>query len=505
MKKQYLPILFLLISFSSLTGQNHFTKIIANAGDAYLGDCVMSSDSALIALSNAWPYPNPTLFKIDAAGSMEWSYKIQTSYTYLSTLCKLNHTIYTAGFQGSSAHGYLVAWNEQGQITWSKSLSGDSSQYTVVSGITSDGNGLYMLLSLRDSNSLFYYPAVCYMDTLGNILWSKKYHHPNVKPGRICYNPVRNELVFMSNEGDRNYFTCIDSAGDVRWIKTIYSTRLHFQKIAPDRSGSGYLVGGRDSGFYSTLMKLDALDGSTQWARKYKSNGLYYPGGITVLSTPASGGILMGSSEFVKTSLFFLSDSGTVIRTNQYFGPSYVYDPANSIRGIFPTASGDLKIAGDFVNGQYLKMFFLSADSLGRTGCETSFTILDSLFSITDTMISDPARNLTLTITNASQTIASYTYNLSTTCLTSVDESAEETIKLSVFPNPASSLAAFQFEGEPELRTIRVFDSFGREMINFQTRDKRAEISVADFPAGIYLYRVEAKGKNSISGKLFVE
>jgi hypothetical protein len=71
----------------------------------------------------------------------------------------------------------------------------------------------------------------------------------------------------------------------------------------------------------------------------------------------------------------------------------------------------------------------------------------------------------------------------------------------SIYPNPANDF--IRLESSEELTFISLYNSFGELILKKQVDERQFEIPVRDYPAGVYMIRVET-GKETISRKVLV-
>jgi hypothetical protein len=97
--------------------------------------------------------------------------------------------------------------------------------------------------------------------------------------------------------------------------------------------------------------------------------------------------------------------------------------------------------------------------------------------------------------------------NFSDTCgnTTSITEAIPVMPSVTVFPNPATDRATFQFTAINGHAVLRLYDGLGREVWNEITNGTQAVFSTAGHPAGLYFYRLEQDGEILTSGKLIVQ
>ncbi len=77
-------------------------------------------------------------------------------------------------------------------------------------------------------------------------------------------------------------------------------------------------------------------------------------------------------------------------------------------------------------------------------------------------------------------------------------------IQVSAAPNPSCDMLEFRFSSEG-MRTIFIFDCFGKEVYRKESSESQTELSVERLSTGLYFYRIEQEGMNAATGKLIVE
>lgn len=72
---------------------------------------------------------------------------------------------------------------------------------------------------------------------------------------------------------------------------------------------------------------------------------------------------------------------------------------------------------------------------------------------------------------------------------------------LNIFPNPSKDF--IRIESTEEIKFISLYNSYGKLMLQKKVDERQVEITVRDYPAGVYMIRVET-GKEMISRKVLV-
>ncbi len=79
-------------------------------------------------------------------------------------------------------------------------------------------------------------------------------------------------------------------------------------------------------------------------------------------------------------------------------------------------------------------------------------------------------------------------------------------LDLTVFPNPSATSVTFSLKSTPNLHgQLRIFDSRGRMVCAEAFQSNVFQLSTAQWPAGMYYFRIESEGQALASGKLVVQ
>jgi hypothetical protein len=72
---------------------------------------------------------------------------------------------------------------------------------------------------------------------------------------------------------------------------------------------------------------------------------------------------------------------------------------------------------------------------------------------------------------------------------------------MNVFPNPATDEVRFVYEKEQGAVDIKIYSALGNEVRTVHTSEQEANVSVQNFPCGLYLYRIFRNGNLINDGK----
>jgi virulence-associated protein VapD len=88
-----------------------------------------------------------------------------------------------------------------------------------------------------------------------------------------------------------------------------------------------------------------------------------------------------------------------------------------------------------------------------------------------------------------------YVDELSLETITGVYSLFDETTQVKMYPNPVSDIAKFEVDSETESFELTLFEITGKQIDKLNFSGKTAEVNLANFPAGIYLYKITSKNK----------
>src|SRR5574337_154001 len=87
---------------------------------------------------------------------------------------------------------------------------------------------------------------------------------------------------------------------------------------------------------------------------------------------------------------------------------------------------------------------------------------------------------------------------------TGESELSAQRTSCTLFPNPISTTATFQFPGNPTSHTILIYDQLSREICRKESDENNVEFSAETFPDGIYFYKIQTADGQIASGKFIV-
>lgn len=103
--------------------------------------------------------------------------------------------------------------------------------------------------------------------------------------------------------------------------------------------------------------------------------------------------------------------------------------------------------------------------------------------------------------TVGSQNIMGYFFS----CPSDINENVSTNFTVTVFPNPATTNATFQFTGSDGNKMLVIYDQLGKEIWRKEAPQNQIEFSTEGFASGLYFYRVEKEEEIKIFGKLIIQ
>jgi PKD repeat protein/putative intracellular protease/amidase len=257
------------------------------------------------------------LIKTDSEGNEEWS------QTYGGEGWEYGHsadqtgdggyimTGYTTSYGAGGRDVYLVKTDAQGNQQWFKTFGGGDMDVGKSVRETSDGG--YIICGYTTSFGVRNQDVYAIKtDAHGDIVWTKsvsgnfsEFAHSIIETDEGGFLLTGSSITTMADAyGDRDlYLLKLDSTGSEEWSRTIDNNFFdsgHSVLAAPD---GGFVIAGHTDIPFSLLdmflLKIDS-DGNENWRREFGSKGLH-DYGRSVCTTSDGGYILCGATQSVET------------------------------------------------------------------------------------------------------------------------------------------------------------------------------------------------------------
>jgi len=412
----------------------------------FIGSDIHSDDSGNVFIANG------AIIKYDIKGNL--IFDSYDSVAYYKVLLDSSGNIYGGGIRlGKLTVG---KYNKNGNRIWRKEYSfSGSAGVDRFGGFTKDKSGNLIITGRSKSNTTFYDYATLKYSNDGDLLWSRRYNGPSSTSfddaEGVTTDIFGNIYVTGTSIDSLNHYNCTtikyDSKGNVIWLKRIPADNFIADigyNIRTDSSQNVFIAGRLEG--RTTIIKLD-INGNVLWYRVYSEGSLItnnYPVIVldsiyniytTAIST-ATGGADYAAIKY--------DSSGNQIYTVTYNNSSYdyVYDLALG-------KQGDIYLTGEF-----------SANGWGYG--TVKFTPI---------------------ITGISENeIKTYNYKLEQNYPNPFNPTTKINYQLSMFSNVS----------------LKVYDVLGHEVKTLVNENKpagRYEVTFngADFPSGIYFYKLETE------------
>jgi len=313
----------------------------------YYGHVIRTFDGGFVLYGwSSVNSPDVFVLKLDSAGAIQWS-KIYTT-TDIEEYPSIEQTSDSGYIISSSS--YLIKTNENGNISWAKSIS-NTSCYSVIQ--TSDGG--YALGCATDSLDEL---NIVKTDSSGNLIWSK--HYEKIIPGYGIF-------IIESTDGGYGiagttedlgfgeedfYFVRTDTSGGILWSKAYGATGHEACKSLVETSDNGFLLSGGSNSFaFTYLIKTDSsgssgCNDSTIMSIENNANVVLAP----VAISNSSGGFETPSLTIVDTlsitdNILCFSSTTEIANVNQENRLILFPNPANSTVSIqLPASDAFLEI-----------------------------------------------------------------------------------------------------------------------------------------------------------------
>lgn len=353
-----------------------------------------SYDLSVIRMDNVG---NVVWTTVMGSGSQEYGFKILQSS---------DSTYAIAGYvdNGGTNDMFLCNLNDQGDTLWTKKYGFSSQDYAQNMIQTFDKN-FVLVGSVRNTNTGDDNIYLVKVDEEGNLLWSKSYGGSSSDYGYGITELTDGSLVFVgftSSYGSSQDMIVIktDHNGNILWSETIGNSDSDYAYDVQGTPDGGVIVCGksRKSGLDDVyLVKLDK-DGNEEWGKLYgeaSSNDIAYK--VLVV---ADGYVLSGESNSYGTGQYDLMMIGTNKSGVVKWANKYGFDNVFDYGGYASLANdGGIVLTGQSRKASGLKDYdwlIAKTDNNGNVDCqsaaivptETSPSLTFTNITITDSLLS---------------------------------------------------------------------------------------------------------------------
>ena len=438
-------------------GDSLWVRDYQKPGNNYnLGHDIKLDDSGNVYIAGA-----VSLIKYDKYGNLKWTRYDSTDYNKL-VIDSLGN-IYVAGV-GSGR--YTVAkYDQNGNRFWITKYPGAYKLHD----LSLDNTGNILVTGETEYiNTSYDYNTIKYTNG-GRIIWIRHYSGPGPPPlaydfpYALTTDNAANVYVTGASEDPSKTFNCAtvkyDSAGNVIWVKRMHPPVVGYD-IEVDEFQNVYITG-RSDGTNNTI-KLD-IDGNIVWTRTY----------------PTTDG----------------------------FAPNYAVLILDSAKNIYVTANID--------SNSYTRYGAIKYDNNGNQLFIVNYTYPGNHFNYVYDMFVDKKGTVYLTGTSqGSGTYYDYATVKYSSIITGISENNLFPEKYELgqnYPNPfnPSTIINYQLSMFSNV-SLKVYDVLGQEVKTLVNENKpagRYEVTFngADFPSGVYFYRLVVSPSNPMESDVFTD
>jgi hypothetical protein len=491
-------------------GRNAWQKLIGTEGYA-MGACILqTNDNGFIIggsrNNSLLTNDDVTLIKTDVNGEVVWS-KVYggVGIDRIYDLIKVDNGYAAVGFTTSFGNGntdvYLLRFDENGELLWSKTYGDWNNQAAGSIELTSDGNFIITGYSTNpnsysvDSDGRLINENDLYLlktDHNGNLLWSKVFNSDNNEYGAEVHETSDGNYIVAgcsedSHRKDRVYLLKTDPDGNVLWSKTIANTffaATASMKITPD---NGFLVCTGASGS-AYLLKLDNT-GNVVWSKIAHVNT--WGNSLTITKDHAAvftGGFGLGIGALTKINM----DGELIWSTAFPNNPQQYVSKVLQLNDSSYIMTGIVDTTNHYGPGQ---INLINTDVDGQTNCsQFNYPVItDEPYSYCahTTVAASLGNEMSAMTTSYPATFASTTLCRTAGFLSSITEK-KEGLTLKVYPNPSTGIINLEFSETKLIAAISVFDIAGRCVFNQQINSNYFyQINLNNKSKGIYFLEIK--------------
>ncbi len=492
-------LLFIFIS-SAISAQNNFLKIVSSS-ESFNGSTIsQNTDHSYIITGTAWTANGEQVFlmKTDSFANVEW-----TSY--------YDHVLYSNGKSGLQfQNGYIISGtivtnNGNFSLLFKTDSLGAIEWERAYGTFSFSENGMKMILD-RDKillGGMLTHPGPVFsnldfglkmIDSLGNILWSKKYG-----------GPASDILIDFFKTNDEGFILCgistspndsldwgilivkTDSMGTMQWTKTYQNGYYHHScKIVQDDNGEYTIAGNyyEQPFLTSYLLHIDSI-GQQIWAKQYHDM-VYNCIQKTNDAGHVVGGYLSDSMGTILNGAVVTTDSaGNLLDARNYTDTiSTIWDQIINNNEYGYTLVGH----GDEVTERW--EIILKVDSTGFLECpHSNFSPLVTNITFIDTSIAIESDQNDSTIIPALNKIPIQTIE-TVICQTNSISNEIMSEEIEIYPNPFSSQINIKLSLTSDDIIINIYNVLGK--IVFSSIQKSTElINLVSLSPGIYFVDIQ--------------
>jgi hypothetical protein len=450
------------------------------------------------------------LTRTDYAGNVIWSKHYDAgagiSVHMYEMIKTLDGSVLAEGYIGPdndviSSQKFILKADTAGNIIWTRQYASTLPYDKGVIVQLPDSDYAFSLNGISPGS----YPAICKIDTGGNVLSAFKFDLSNSYINGIVVHNNSLDIVLGSL-----YILNTDYTGSsINWQRQ-YNNSLQFNSLISNRCANGDLIyidsrtaGGFGDGT-SRIFRTDSA-GNLLWARNISA----WLGPVQNASTNFDVVTHIAIQETADSNIVGVSldEGGTILFSVFDFAGNYLYNRNRR-------AAGQQHSAKEITNGNYLVASVFGFDAFATyssyplmpaSTCDSILNVdittgVDSAFVLPPVISSAETVTATsVTLTETSLAIAPVSY-----CSSTVDilETKNNPNGLFIYPNPASGLLHVQLN-DLQTTQIQIINVLGSVVLNKSVRHGENTIDISELQNGIY-FVIESAGWLPIDRKLVI-
>ncbi len=504
-------ILLSMLFFSPSYAQNTWCKTIGGSLTDRGYSIIQTTDGGYAIAGNYSP-GGVYVIKLSANGNMEWTKTIGGSnldegYSIIQTTDG-GYAIVgeTYSFGAGSYDVYVIKLNANGDIEWTKTIGGDSTDYGYSIIQTTDGG--YAIAGETKSFGAGYNDIyVIKLSANGNIEWTKTiggssdddYGYSIIQTTDGGYAVAGRTLSFGAGGYDV-YVIKLSANGNVEWNKTIGGSDWDEGRSIIQTTDGGYAITGYTESFvagYSDVyvIKLSA-NGNIEWTKTIGGSSWDY--GRSIIQTTDGGYAIAGWTQSFGAGLkdvyvIELSANGNIEWTKAIGGNSW--DEGWSI---IQTTDSGYAITGyteSFVVN-YSDVYVIKLDTSGNTCTDCGIQSVNSSFSNPSDSVSSPTstENVVNSTVNSGGNVSSGVTEY-TICSSNVIESGFDKSASYCYSNGKIKI---HFKKAYDRVSITIRDITGREVMRKEFKNKDSIELDINGKDGIYFIELTSGNNRSV-------
>jgi hypothetical protein len=474
----------ILLFKTDLIGNLSWSKTFGGTADETVYDMKGTIDGGFVIAGETKSFPtsgndtsNAFLMKVDNSGNILWSHQYggngrDAAFAVVETNDSgFVATGFTTSFGAGDEDVLAFRVDKMGNQVWKESLGGTGSDFGRAVCATASGNAFIITGNTNGFSAPGKVVYVLRIAGNGTFAWSKMYDFPTVPVvnyERIGYDVTvngNNEYLITGKIGKGSIgdaqalvMSTDSTGGIINWCNSYYQNSGDCSAYSIEHSSDGgYVIGGTMGNYIPSIIKIDNA-GNRMWDKIYTDQTLGVKG---------------------------YGFAATQDANHQYILTGYTNTPPFTDTSII----------------------LVKTDSIGNVYCnsQNSFLTNNTADSVTITAVLSTVvfggidNAIVLPVNGSLVPTSSF-------CNSGVEENNSPLIHFTLAPNPLTNSSVLSTQQNISSGIIlRVYDSFGRIVLEKPITNNQTEILRDHFSVGMYYYVISGKEGMIDSGKFIVE